>query len=288
MVHPPTSEAAPTDVGGWRRAWLGWIAGAWGALLAAGCEAPIDLGVARHCADGTTPCPGADGGVECVDLVVDPSHCGACGRRCADGVATLAACVAGECAGRCAAGRAECDGDPANGCETDTGRDRFHCGGCGVSCKAGAGCAEGRCVLRNVATGRPAQQSSTYSAGGASRGPEWALDGRLCMIATRYGGEAGWERSCPTSRTEAVAGSWWQVDLGVPVVVARLDLWQPLDFAVRVEGSDDGESWRALGAAEPQLVPPLRIEVRTSVRWLRVVRPSADFLDLSEVEVWRR
>ncbi|MBK8695291.1 MAG: hypothetical protein IPN17_24215 [Deltaproteobacteria bacterium] len=288
MVRPPTSEAAPTDVGGWRRTWLGWLAGAWGALLAAGCEAPIDLGVARHCAEGTTPCPSADGGVECVDLVVDPSSCGACGRRCADGVGTLAACVAGECAGRCAAGRAECDGDPANGCERDTGRDRFHCGGCGVSCEAGAGCAEGRCVLRNVATGRPAQQSSTYVPGSVDRRPGLAVDGRLCQVAARYGGEDGSPFSCPVSQTNAVAGSWWQVDLGASRGVARVDIWQPLDFAVRLQGSDDGEAWRELGVAEPQLVPPLRIAVGSSVRWVRVVRPSAESLMLSEVEVWGR
>ncbi|MBK6531585.1 MAG: hypothetical protein IPF99_18845 [Deltaproteobacteria bacterium] len=157
-----------------------------------------------------------------------------------------------------------------------------------MSCEAGAGCAEGRCVLRNVATGRPAQQSSTYVPGSVDRRPGLAVDGRLCQVAARYGGEDGSPFSCPVSQTNAVAGSWWQVDLGASRGVARVDIWQPLDFAVRLQGSDDGEAWRELGVAEPQLVPPLRIAVGSSVRWVRVVRPSAESLMLSEVEVWGR
>lgn len=259
-----------------------------GVIQATGCEAPLDLGVARHCADGTAPCPVADGSTECVDLRVDPSNCGACGQRCADGVATLAACVLGVCGGRCAADRAECDGDPANGCETDIARDRFHCGSCGMRCEAGAGCGDGRCVLRNLGLGRPAQQSTTYVPGGVDRGPGLAVDGRLCQVAARYGGEDGSPFSCPVSSTTAVAESWWQVDLGDSQFVARVDIWQPLDFAVRLRGSDDGEAWREIGAAAPQLVPPLRIAVESSVRWVRVVRPSAESLILSEVEVWGR
>lgn len=298
MDRPPTSETAPPDVGGCRggtssrrtplRAGLGCIAAACGVMLATGCEAPIDLGFARHCADGMALCAVVDGGVECVDLRVDPSNCGACGQGCADGVATLAACVLGICGGRCAADRAECDGDPANGCETDIARDRFHCGGCGSRCEAGAGCAAGRCVLRNLGLGRPAQQSSTYVPGGVDRGPGLAVDGRLCQVAARYGGEDGSPFSCPVSYTTAVAESWWQVDLGESQLVARVDIWQPLDFAVRLEGSDDGEAWREFGSAAPQLVPPLRIAVESSMRWVRVVRPSAESLMLSEVEVWGR
>jgi len=196
--------------------------------------------------------------------------------------------VAGECGGRCAEGRAECDGDPANGCETDIARDRFHCGACGVRCEAGGGCAEGRCALRNVAVGRPAQQSSTYVPGGVDRSAGVAVDGRLCQIAARYGGEDGSPFSCPVSQTDAVAGSWWQVDLGASRLVERVDIWQPLDFAGRLLGSDDGEAWRELGAAAPKLVPPIRVEVDASVRWVRVVRPSAEAVMLSEVEVWGR
>jgi cysteine-rich repeat protein len=45
----------------------------------------------------------------------------------------------------CRAGRADCDGAGGNDCETDTERDRAHCGACGVSCGAGEVCNAGVC-----------------------------------------------------------------------------------------------------------------------------------------------
>ena len=44
----------------------------------------------------------------------------------------------------CAAGFADCDANPANGCEASTLTSAEHCGGCGMACASGV-CAAGRC-----------------------------------------------------------------------------------------------------------------------------------------------
>ncbi|MEZ4299830.1 MAG: fibrinogen-like YCDxxxxGGGW domain-containing protein, partial [Polyangiaceae bacterium] len=108
-----------------------------------------------------------------IDTLTDNAHCGACGFSCgslpnASGVCQSGACAfvcnagfgdcdndpsngcetAGGCNLACNAGTADCDGLAANGCETDT-TTLTHCGGCGVTCAAGANasasCATGTC-----------------------------------------------------------------------------------------------------------------------------------------------
>ena len=53
------------------------------------------------------------------------------------------------CPGSCPAGRADCDGDANNGCETDIRTDTSNCGGCGWNCNdaTSAVCAAGVCKL---------------------------------------------------------------------------------------------------------------------------------------------
>src|SRR5262249_7381344 len=48
--------------------------------------------------------------------------------------------------GSCAAGTADCDGNAANGCETNTQADDGHCGGCANPCASGSSCQAGKCV----------------------------------------------------------------------------------------------------------------------------------------------
>ena len=84
-------------------------------------------------------------GDACVDSRRDPAHCGACGQRCAAGGNATAACQSGACVLVCPAGWTDCDGDAANGCETDTVADHENCGGCGRSCGSGGACLAGRC-----------------------------------------------------------------------------------------------------------------------------------------------
>ncbi|MBK8257047.1 MAG: DNRLRE domain-containing protein [Polyangiaceae bacterium] len=100
------------------------------------------------CNAGFGDCDGvASNGCE-VNLTASTSHCGTCGNTCT-ATNAQAVCNSGTCAvGACFGGYGNCDGNSANGCETDTSSDESNCGGCGVSCNgtctsglcAGSGC----------------------------------------------------------------------------------------------------------------------------------------------------
>ncbi len=66
------------------------------------------------------------------DLSTDLANCGACGRAC-EGRGGTAFCEAGTCLLSCDPGRANCDGDLSNGCETDLSAPET-CGGCDRAC----------------------------------------------------------------------------------------------------------------------------------------------------------
>ncbi|MBL8602616.1 MAG: hypothetical protein JNK72_11900 [Myxococcales bacterium] len=112
------------------------------------------------CADGrcaVASCNGTSGdcdnnasnGCE-TDLSTSLAHCGTCGRAC-NFPNAQGACAMGSCAiTRCNEGFADCDGNPANGCETDLNDSASHCGRCGNACafgNAAARCAMGVCGL---------------------------------------------------------------------------------------------------------------------------------------------
>ncbi|KAI8471087.1 MAG: hypothetical protein J3K34DRAFT_468555 [Monoraphidium minutum] len=88
------------------------------------------------CADGFADCDGAlANGCE-VDTNTDAANCGACGQKAALTNAA-AACMGGAPAvASCARGFADCDGQAANGCETDVASDPQNCGGCGAVASA--------------------------------------------------------------------------------------------------------------------------------------------------------
>jgi hypothetical protein len=98
-----------------------------------------------RCGGGTMKCCGG----RCLDASADPSNCGQCGKSCSAPNAQ-ASCVGGQCAaGACLPGFGDCDGNKANGCETDTRIDPASCGGCGTACTFPNGvgaCADG-CYL---------------------------------------------------------------------------------------------------------------------------------------------
>jgi len=67
----------------------------------------------------------------------DATHCGACNAACpmVANAATVA-CAAGRCGFACRPRFADCDGDPATGCERDLDNDNAHCGQCATACMA--------------------------------------------------------------------------------------------------------------------------------------------------------
>ena len=125
-------------------------------VLTADAPATADGG---ECADGLTRCGGA-----CVSVAADRANCGACGRACSSDHAT-SMCLSGECAiVRCAEGYADCDGDPANGCEASLTSPE-HCAVCSNTCASRPGaapsCAAGACVWACLAGHADCDSSAT-------------------------------------------------------------------------------------------------------------------------------
>jgi hypothetical protein len=108
------------------------------------CSAGVCVPV---CVMGFADCDGNPlNGCE-VDMRTSVTHCGACGNTCPTSASTpTSACVAGACVPTCAAGFANCDGDPDNGCETDTRTNGTHCGMCNRACTGMTACTAGACV----------------------------------------------------------------------------------------------------------------------------------------------
>lgn len=99
------------------------------------------------CDAGFRDCDGvAANGCE-VETAASVTNCGACGTACTLTNATPT-CAAGHCTvASCATGFANCDGNDANGCETDTRTSTAHCGRCGGVCPAGGTCTAGACTV---------------------------------------------------------------------------------------------------------------------------------------------
>jgi hypothetical protein len=100
------------------------------------------------CAAGFADCNrSASDGCE-VNTQSSVSNCGACGTVCSLANATPV-CAAGVCrVGSCNAGFADCDRNPANGCEVNLNTNASHCGRCGNACPGGGACTAGACGLR--------------------------------------------------------------------------------------------------------------------------------------------
>ncbi len=79
------------------------------------------------------------------------THCGACGNLCVSPANAAAICNGGVCSSLCSPGFGNCDGDLANGCETNTNTTAAHCGACGRGCTTWPftvpACASGACLL---------------------------------------------------------------------------------------------------------------------------------------------
>jgi len=79
------------------------------------------------------------------------TSCGKCGNVCPTVAGKTPKCTAGVCGqSDCQAPLADCDGNVANGCETNTTNDVAHCSACNQACSfanAAASCANSACVL---------------------------------------------------------------------------------------------------------------------------------------------
>ena len=97
------------------------------------------------CPPAQTFCSGV-----CVALATNVNNCGSCGNVCnfanASSTCSSSTCVLASCN----AGFANCDGNPANGCEVSTASDVSNCGACGVVCitpNATPGCVGATCTV---------------------------------------------------------------------------------------------------------------------------------------------
>lgn len=109
-----------------------------------------ECGVGEVCNRGICVCPCGSPCFPQNRLDFDVDNCGSCGLRCPEQLDTNSErfCESGVCVTHCVPGSANCDGDTANGCETNVWNDPLNCGGCGVRCNGidGQACIDGRCA----------------------------------------------------------------------------------------------------------------------------------------------
>jgi hypothetical protein len=110
------------------------------------CVVPRDAGgdVVTIPRDAVVTTDASDAAPVCVSMT--PGNC--CGIGCVRGPGVAeATCVAGRCGVVCVAGMGDCDGNPANGCETDLTVSSANCGACGAACAGGGRCDHAICPL---------------------------------------------------------------------------------------------------------------------------------------------
>jgi hypothetical protein len=85
-----------------------------------------------------------------INVATSVSNCGACGNTCFAANGTPA-CSSGQCQlAACNVGFANCDNNPANGCEINVRTNLSNCGACGVTCFVANGtpaCSSGQCQV---------------------------------------------------------------------------------------------------------------------------------------------
>ena len=104
-----------------------------GCLTSASCSVDGGTAAAQCCNGG------------CVDTSTDPNNCMVCGNVCTP----VETCVMGACGLHCATGTADCNGLPADGCETTLGTIS-DCAFCGDTCslpQSTSNCVQNACTL---------------------------------------------------------------------------------------------------------------------------------------------
>ncbi len=129
------------------------------------------------CQQGFADCNSNMGQDGCEADLLSPDHCGACANVCSNNHMATRTCSNSTCTGTCAAGNLDCnndkltdgcetagsscsvtctppfkdcDGNPANGCETNSDTDIANCGACGQACSTNhesVACVAGGCTV---------------------------------------------------------------------------------------------------------------------------------------------
>jgi hypothetical protein len=81
----------------------------------------------------------------CLDVRNDVRNCGDCGVLCPTPANAAPSCARGVCGLSCNPGYADCNGNPADGCEVELASSPENCGACGMACPSGNVCMAGRC-----------------------------------------------------------------------------------------------------------------------------------------------
>ncbi len=110
------------------------------------------------CVNGTCGCPEGQAACNgaCTNTMADTGNCGGCGNVCNSGPNSTGVCQSGSCQLSCSPGYRDCDGNPNDGCETNTKSDPNNCGACNFVCAVNHGtpsCANGLCGVAGCNAG---------------------------------------------------------------------------------------------------------------------------------------
>jgi hypothetical protein len=130
---------------------------------------------------------------------------------------------------------------------------------------------------------------------------EWsvAAQARLTVQSDAAGACDGIKDGLWGFHTDDVANPWWQVDLGAPTVIARVEVWNRCDGAasraasLKILVSDDGTAWKEVFANGGRTFmgftdgKPLDARFdKVTGRFVRIQLPGKSYLHLDEVEVF--
>ena len=110
-----------------------------------------------NCNAGFGNCDGLPANGCEINLTNSVANCGSCGNVCPTPANATAICSASACGlGSCNAGFGNCDGNPANGCETNITNNVNNCGACGNVCSFANGtgaCTASACTIASCNAG---------------------------------------------------------------------------------------------------------------------------------------